>query len=168
VLCNSTLEHIPEQRAVLREMSRILAPEGTCILTVPSHHFYSFHLGSTAARILRSRALARLYQRWIAFVARIHHCAPPEIWRQRLEEAGFIVVSWRYYFTAASTRVMDGAQYLSVPSFLTRRLLGRWVLWRSKGRYLPLARWLAPLAEEGNGDEGAYLLFHCTKDRDAP
>lgn len=168
VLCNSTLEHIPEQKAVLQEMSRVLAPEGTCILTVPSHHFLPFHLGSTVARFLHVPALVRLYQRWITFAAGIHHWAPPHVWRQKLEEAGFLVVSWRYYFTAASTRAMDGTQYLSVPSFLTRRLLGRWVLWRAKGRYLPLARWLAPLAEEGNGDEGAFLLFHCTKDEDVP
>lgn len=58
---------------------------------------------------------------------------------------------------------MDAAQYLSIPSFLTRWLLGRWIVWPGKGRYLPLAAWLARLAEEGEEEEGAFLYFHCQK-----
>jgi SAM-dependent methyltransferase len=163
VVCNSTLEHIPDQKAVLQEISRVLAPQGMCVLTVPSDHLLSFHLGCSIARFLHAAALARLYERWIRYVARIYHCDAPQVWQNRLMEAGFLTRSWRYYFTAASTRAMDAAQYLSVPSLLTRWLLGRWVLWPGKGRYLPLARWLARLAEEGRADEGAYLFFYCQK-----
>jgi ubiquinone/menaquinone biosynthesis C-methylase UbiE len=164
VLCNSTLEHIPEEKAVLQEMRRVLAPGGTCILTVPSDHFLRYHLGSFVARCLHVVALARIYERWIRYVTRTYHCDPPHVWRQTLEETGFLIASQRYYFTAASTRAMDAAQYLSAPSLLTRWLLGRWVLWRGKGRYLPLAKWLSRLVAAGNGEEGAFLFFHCRKE----
>ncbi|MCH7837550.1 MAG: class I SAM-dependent methyltransferase [Chloroflexi bacterium] len=163
VVCNSTLEHIPEQQAVLEETNRVLAPLGTFILTIPSEHFLPYHLGAALGRFLRVPALARAYERWISYVAEVYHCDPPHIWEERLTQAGFLVRSWRYYFPAASTRAMDAAQYLSTPSFLTRWLLRRWIVWPGKGRYLPLARWLARLAEEGEGDEGAFLYFHCQK-----
>ncbi len=167
VLCNSTLEHIPKRRAVLQEMSRVLAPQGTCIITVPSEYFLRYHLGSSLARGLRIPVLGRLYERWVRYISRTVHCDPPDVWQDRLEEAGLVIRNWRYYFTAASTGIMDAAHYLSVPSLLTKRILGRWVLWRGKGRYLPLARWLAPLAQEGSEDEGAFLFFRCRKEKGA-
>ncbi len=164
VLCNSTLEHIPQRKAVLQEMSRVLAPQGTCIVTVPSEYFLRYHLGSSLARGLHIPVLGRLYERWVKYISRTVHCDPPDVWQERLSEAGFVVKSWRYYFTAASTMAMDAAHYISAPALLTKRLLGRWVLWPDKGRYVPLARWLSRFAEEGSEDEGAYLFFHCQKE----
>jgi ubiquinone/menaquinone biosynthesis C-methylase UbiE len=48
VLCTEVLEHVPDPISALREMSRILAPNGTMLLTVPlsaglhqePYHFY--------------------------------------------------------------------------------------------------------------------------------
>jgi ubiquinone/menaquinone biosynthesis C-methylase UbiE len=54
VVCNSTLEHIPEADAVLREAHRVLAPGGSLLVTVPSEHFFPYHLGSTVARAARA------------------------------------------------------------------------------------------------------------------
>jgi SAM-dependent methyltransferase len=162
VVCNSTLEHIPEADAVLREARRVLEPGGTFIVTVPSEHFFPYHLGSSAARALRLEPLARLYDRWMRFAARVRHWGPPGVWLERLQGAGFYADDWRYYFTAGSMRAMDAAQYISVPSFLTKWLLGRWVLWQGKGRVLPLARWIGPFADEGSGEDGAFLYFRCS------
>ena len=35
ILCNHVLEHIPDDRAAMRELYRVLAPGGTCLITVP-------------------------------------------------------------------------------------------------------------------------------------
>ncbi|MCH8849248.1 MAG: class I SAM-dependent methyltransferase [Chloroflexi bacterium] len=161
VVCNSTLEHIPDQQTVLEETRRVLAPGGAFILTVPSEHFLRFHLGSSLARLARLQPLARLYERWMEYIAKVHHTDAPDIWLERLAAAGFQTQDWRYYFTSGSTKVMDAAQYVSIPAFVTRWLLGRWVVWQGKGRLLPLARWLAPLANEGGAESGAFLFFHC-------
>jgi hypothetical protein len=96
-------------------------------------------------------------------VSRHVHVDPPEVWIRRLEGAGFRVESWRYYYSHRDTMVLDLSHYLSAPSLITRTLLGRWVLWRGKRRYLPLGRLLAPFATPGDNREGAYLLFQCRK-----
>jgi len=35
ILCNHVLEHIPEDRQAMAELYRVLAPGGTCLITVP-------------------------------------------------------------------------------------------------------------------------------------
>lgn len=36
------LEHVPDERNILAEVHRILAPDGLLVLTVPGHHAFSF------------------------------------------------------------------------------------------------------------------------------
>jgi len=167
VISNSTLEHIPDLEPVIAEMSRVLAPGGTAVITTPSERFLDFTFGVRLFRFLRLGFLANLYRRWIVRVSRHYHCDPPAVWRERLAQAGLSLLEWRYYFSSASTSAADVAHYVSAPSLLTKRLLGRWVLWRGKVRLLPLARWLSPLAQPGSPATGGYLLLVCCKARPA-
>jgi SAM-dependent methyltransferase len=161
VVSNSTLEHIPEVEPVLAEMYRVLRPGGTLVVTFPSELFYDYHFGTIVLSLLGP--LAGAYRRWVRRVARVHHADPPEVWRERLERLGLTVERWRYYFSRRSTAAMDLGHYVSAPSLLTHRLLGRWVLWPGKVRWLPVARWLEPLTRPGPSDRGSFLLFVCRK-----
>lgn len=163
VVSNSTLEHIPDVDAVLREMYRVLLPGGTFAVSFPSEMFYDYYLGTTVASTLRLSPLENAYRRWVKWTARIHHADPPSRWRERLEDLGLEVVSWRYYFSHFNTAVMDVAHYLSVGSLLTHRVLKRWVLWPGKVDFLPIERWIRPLIATGQETEGAFLFFHCRK-----
>jgi len=167
VISNSTLEHIPDLEPVIAEMSRVLAPGGTTVITAPSERFFDFTFGVRFFRFLRLGFLANLYRRWIGRVSRHYHCDPPTVWRERLAQAGLSLLEWRYYFSRASTSAADVAHYVSAPSLLTKRLLGRWVLWPGKVRLLLLARWLSPLAQPGPHEMGGYLLLVCRKERPA-
>lgn len=40
VVCSEVLEHLPDDRAALREMARVMVPNGSLILTVPHRRFY--------------------------------------------------------------------------------------------------------------------------------
>ena len=163
LLSNSTLEHIPNLEPVLAEFSRVLGENGLCIITVPSDQFLDLTFGVRFFRFLRLRPLARLYAGWFNRISRHHHCDPPQVWHERLARAGLSLLEWRYYFSKGSTGAMDIAHYVSGPSLLTKRLLGRWVLWPGKVRFLPLGRWLGPLAQPGARDAGAYLLLIARK-----
>ena len=82
-----------------------------------------------------------------------------------LAGAGLQVVKHSYYFSPRATWVFEGLHYWSVPSLLTRRLLGRWALLRGPGRPYPLRRLLQGLyQQEAPGlAAGAYSFFLCRK-----
>jgi len=164
VLCNSTLEHTQEPWTILKEMSRVAKPGATCVITVPSVYFPRYLLGSTLLQKLHLEGPAGLYEGFMNRVSRHVHIRPKADWQRWLEAAGFTVVSSRYYFSRRNTMVLDISHYISIPSLLTKKLLGRWVLWPEKKRYLPYKQVLSRFAEPGEDEEeGAYILFHCVK-----
>lgn len=164
VLCNSTLEHTREPWAILKEMSRVTKPGGTCVITVPSEYFPRYLLGSTLLQKAHLDKAAGYYEAFMNRVSRHVHIRPKADWQRWLEDARFEVVASRYYFSRRNTMVLDVSHYISIPSLITKKLLGRWVLWPEKKRYLPyrqvLSRFAAPGEDE---DEGAYILFHCVR-----
>ncbi len=163
VISNSTLEHIPDVEPVLAEMCRVLRPGGAFVVSFPSERFFDLHFGVMAAERLCVRPAASAYRALMRRIARVHHADPPALWRERLERMGLTVESWRYYFDARSTAMMDIGHYASGPSLLTHVVLKRWVLWPGKVRFLPIATWLEPFARPGAADDGAFLLFVCRK-----
>lgn len=163
VFSNSTLEHIADPEAVLREMHRVTRPGGLCVITVPSHRFSEYLLGATVLRAVGLQRGANRYARFVNRISRHVHVEPPSTWMRWIEEAGFIVESWRYYYSHRDTMLLDLAHYLSAWSLLTKAVLGRWVLWPGKTRLIPFARLLAPFSRPGDDREGAYLLFRCRK-----
>jgi ubiquinone/menaquinone biosynthesis C-methylase UbiE len=164
VLCNSTLEHTQEPWTILKEMARVTRQGGACVITVPSEYFPRYLLGSTVLQALRLGKPARLYEAFMNRVSRHVHIRPRADWQRWLEDAGFEVVASRYYFSRRNTMALDVSHYISVPSLLTKKLLGRWVLWPQKKRYLPYKQVLSRFAEPGEDEEqGAYILFHSVK-----
>jgi SAM-dependent methyltransferase len=163
VMSNSTLEHIPDAAGVLKEMARLLRRNGVCAITVPSEHFPEYLLGTTVLSNLRIRKAADAYGRFMNRISRHIHVERPDVWRGWLEDAGFEVVEWRYYFSRRDTMLLDLSHYVSIPSMLTRAALGRWVLWPGKTRYLPYRAALSPFASPGPVDKGAYIFFRCRR-----
>ena len=164
VLSNSTLEHTQEPWAILKEMARVTRQGGTCLITVPSEYFPRYLLGYSLFQKAHLSKVAGYYGDFMNRISRHVHIRPKADWQRWLEDAGFHVVMSRYYFSRRNTMASDFSHYISIPSLVTKKLLGRWVLWPEKKRYLPFKQVLSRFAEPGdNEDEGAYILFHCVK-----
>jgi SAM-dependent methyltransferase len=162
-LSNSTLEHTSEPVAIIKEMGRVLKPGGVAVITVPSEHFNEFLLGTTVLRKLHMRWGANAYSRFMNRVTRHVHIEPPSTWQRWIEDADMVVEEWRYYYSHRDTMIFDVSHYASLPSLLTRALLGRWVLWPGKARYLPYKRALSPFSSPGASGTGAFTFFRCRK-----
>jgi len=127
VVCNSTIEHIPDPDRVVREIARVLIPGGRLLLTVPSQHFAEMLLGSTLPATWRARNLARRYGAWFNRHSKHVHTDSPEVWQSRLAACGLQVARWHYYLSPESHRAFDLCHYLCLPHFLSYRLTGKWV-----------------------------------------
>ena len=52
------------------------------------------------------KRVVNAYTEWFRRISRVHHADEPEIWRGRLEHAGFTLERYWHYFSPASMRVL--------------------------------------------------------------
>jgi SAM-dependent methyltransferase len=161
VISNCVIEHIPDNAAVLREIARVLRSGGLFATTLPSEHYPEYLLGATALRKVGMGRLGEGYGRFFNHISRHHHVHSPAEWRTRLETAGLDVVEQTYYFSPAAHRRFDLSHYLGVPQLISKRLLGRWVLFDWQPRLWE--RWLRSYYEEPLPESGAYQFVLCRK-----
>ncbi len=167
VVSNCVLEHIPPLEETLREIHRVLAPGGKLIITVPSDQF--------AGSLFWSRTLARIgfpsagaaYGKWFNRISLHFHTYNRDGWQDRLQEAGFKVEKWTSYLLPDVMALFDLSHYYGVPTLVTKRLTGRWILWPGKWRYFPweraLENALASWARQIAVPNGSYFFFVARK-----
>ena len=117
---NSVLEHIPHIDAVLAETARVLQTGAPFYFCVPNTRYLS--------ELSISRLLGSGYTEWFRRISRVQHADEPDVWKGRLEKAGFELIRWWHYFSPAAMHVLEWGHYFGVPSVFTRLLTGRWIV----------------------------------------
>ena len=170
VVSNCVLEHIPPLAATLREISRVLAPGGRLVITVPSDRFAPSLFWPRALTAAGMPGLGEAYGDWFNGISKHFHTYDRPGWTARLAEAGLEVSHWSSYLLPDAMGLFDLSHYYGAPTLVTKRLLGRWILWPGKWRYLPweraierqLVRWCRQVGVDG----GAYFFFVARKKPD--
>ncbi len=152
---NSVLEHIPDLDPVILELARVLKPGAPFIFCVPNHQFLSaLSLGKFFDK-LKLPGFANAYRRFFNRISRHYHCDSPEIWRDRLEKAGFTIEEWWHYFPPEALHTLEWGHFFGVPSWVSKTLFGKWILAPAPWN-LFLTRWivqrhydLSPRSEKG-------------------
>jgi SAM-dependent methyltransferase len=140
VLSNCVLEHVPDITEGLREVARVLAPSGRLIFTVPTERSSQALSGAMVLRGLGFHALAQRYAAAYDRAFKQVHLYDVPTWRELLEQSGLRLVEHRRYAPAAMLRLHDLLMPLSLPAYLSRRLMGKWSWYRSWRRHV-----MAPL-----------------------
>ncbi len=125
---NSVLEHIPGVDAVLDELARVMRPGAPFYFCVPNQNFLPTLSIAQFFNRIGLRSLARAYMDFFNRISRHHHCDDPATWRTRLEKTGFTLEHWWHYFPPRSLHVLEWGHYFGLPSLISRRLFGRWII----------------------------------------
>ena len=167
VVSNCVLEHIPPLDETLREILRVLAPGGKLIITVPSDKFAGSLFWSRSLSTLGFPSAGEAYGRWFNRISLHFHTYNRDGWQGRLHDAGFKVEKWASYLLPDVMALFDLSHYYGVPTLLTKRLTGRWILWPGKWSYLPweraLENALASWARQISVPDGSYFFFVARK-----
>ena len=87
VMANHVLEHIPDDRAAMRELFRLLKPGGFALLTVP--------INATRRETYENPSITAEAERWAHFSAHDHKRYYGLDFADRLADAGFMVNTFR-------------------------------------------------------------------------
>lgn len=158
-MSNSVLEHIPEVEAVLHEAARVLKPGAVFAFCVPNHQFDKSLSISRALEKLGLGSFAKRYRDFFDVIARHRHLDGPDVWKKRLEEAGFVVEKWWHYFPPKALAVLEWGHYFGLPSLVTRKLTGRWILFPSFWNLGLTYRFLQPYAKAVASDDGVCTFY---------
>jgi len=125
---NSVLEHIPDLDPVILELARVLKLGAPFIFCVPNHRFLNTLSVGDFFDKLKLPAFADAYRRFFNRISRHYHCDSPEIWRDRLEKAGFEIEEWWHYFPPAALHTLEWGHIFGIPSWVSKALFGKWIL----------------------------------------
>jgi SAM-dependent methyltransferase len=162
-MSNSVLEHIPDLAPVLADLARVLRPGAPFIFCVPSDYFLDFLSISGALDQVGLRSLGNVYRAFFNRISRHHHCDGPDVWRGRLETAGFKLEKYWYYFSRGAFRTLEWGHYFGLPAVVAHALTGRWVMAPTPANLALTERLVRPFYEEPLPEKGAYLFFIARK-----
>ena len=145
---NCVIEHIADLAAVLTEVHRVMRPGGELVLTVPTPRLNDELAGNRFLLAVGAPRTAARYRRGFAKMQRHEHMYTPEEWARRVVDAGFDVVEQRGYMSARAARIFDVGHVTGLPTVVTRRLTGRWVMVPRRWWLAPKERLLVPLVAE--------------------
>lgn len=126
IFSNSVLEHIEDLQPVLIEVRRLLTQNGTFYVTLPTDNFEKFTLISCFFEIIKARRASEIWHRLYNKFWQHHHCYDSEKWKSVFREAGFKVVSVKFYGTKNQCLLNDIMVPFCIFSFINRKFFKRW------------------------------------------
>lgn len=163
VVSNCVIEHIPNIEGLVAEVSRVLAPGGRFIFSVPGERFTESLFTVRTLNALGLRGLAGRYGKW--WNGNAFHCTleSPRQWQARLARHGLRLDESEYYMSLDATRVFELSHYYAVPSIAWHKVTGKWSLRPGSVRNSVAYRWLLPRASEPSPAMGACIFFVASK-----
>jgi len=158
-LSNSVLEHIQHIDAVLADTARVLQPGAPFLFCCPNPAYYSELSLASILRKIGLKGLAKAYQDWFMRISRTEHADSVEVWRERLERAGFSLERYWHYFSPQSLHVLEWGHYLGAVSLLPRILFKRWIISPTRWNLWLTEKLLRPFARTEPQPDGTYTFF---------
>ena len=144
---NCTLEHVEELEKLLKEIYRVVEPGGKLLTTVMAKPWEE----NLAGGIIMGNG----YKEWMR-KKQVHlNLLSYDQWKKAFEKTGWKIKEAVGYLSPAACKWLDVLHYFSLPSLVSYKLTGRWVMWPNM---LPVG-WLARIARDNVRPEKAGAIF---------
>lgn len=166
IFSNSVLEHILELAPVLKEIHRLLAPNGSFFVTIPSEYFEQYTWGYQLLSALGLGKTADAYRRRFNRFWRHYHCYSKEKWAEIFTAAGFKIAGSQEYGPKQFCLFNNFFTVFALPAAVLKRIANRWILCRSLRKvYLSV---LYPVVGHffrkfGSDEKGGLIFFWLRK-----
>ena len=121
VVSNSVLEHVEGLGMALREIIRVLKPKGRLLTTVMAKPWEEYLWGAKIGGKYYKDYM-RKKQVHINLLSKRH-------WDGQFKKAGFKIVKTIGHLDGFSSGLIDFLHYVSLPSLITYKLFGKWVIY---------------------------------------
>lgn len=165
LVSNCVIEHIPDMPAVFQEAARLLKPGGLFIFSVPTDRLNPSMFTPGVLNAIGARRLAGKYMDWFTRMQVHYHLYSPDVWQKYAEAAGLRVIQRTGYLSPRAAKFVELGHYLGIPNLLTRKLLGRWVVWPWRPRFALIEKVLTPLVLEHDPPGATCCFFVAVKDQ---
>ncbi len=128
VVSNCVLEHILNLELTINEVYRVLRPGGIFLTTVMAKPWEENLFGA--------KILGDFYKRWIRKKQIHKNLFTVEEWDKTFQKAGFHISSRVGYLSPKACQLIDICHYLSIPSLISYKLLGKWVFLPQIAQYI--------------------------------
>lgn len=164
---NSVLEHIPHLEVVLSEAARVLKPGAPFIFCGPNHRFLDHLSIASALDRVGLHGPAGAYRSFFNRISRHYHWDSPQVWQERLDQAGFEVIRYWHYFPPKALQTLEWGHYLGLPSLVARKLTGKWILVPQHWNLAPVERLVRPLYTADPVCDNGVCTFYIAKRKGA-
>lgn len=150
VFSNSVIEHIKDKENILKEVSRVLRPNGIFLFSVPTIYMTEY---------LNNKS--RKFAQFVNFLLKHHWIQSLDGWRADLARYDLELLSSRY--TLSSKNIALWEKFL-IPSFfqhLSRKKLG-WIPGQQMNKFY-VAKYLDQLVEPADLEVGGNMILRAVK-----
>jgi SAM-dependent methyltransferase len=162
VVSNCVLEHIEPLDQVLAEVWRVLKKGGQFVFTVPTPWLGNYFLFSRLFKRMGLPGLASGYARLKNRLWGHVNLRRQVWWESRLKKAGFAKAKSASFAAGKITAICDFLAFLAWPSFIFKKLTGKWWLGGGWGRVWFWQVLLGGL-DLGETKKGATFIFQAIK-----
>ena len=159
VVSTSVLEHIPEIDPVLKEAARILKSGGKFVFCGPNHRFPEKLWGRMFLDSVGLNKCGKAYSKFFNWISRHAHTDTPEVWKARLEEAGFKLAETWNYFPPKALHILEWGHPLGIPAWILKKLTGRWVIVPKRWNLAIPWKWTRKYMNQRRSEEGVCSFY---------
>jgi len=128
VISNCVLEHLPELEISLKGINRVLKKNGYFLTTVMTKRWSDFMLGK--------KLFGKIYVSFMNKKQEHFNLLKVSEWEKLFRKNGFEVIEKVGYLSKNNSQLLDLVHYFSIPSLLTYKIFGRWVIFPSWYKFL--------------------------------